>query len=267
MGLQEIQSEDEGRHRDMGLKPMREPPEIQVIANPEAFRTGRRPVSRLTRLNKLQRLAAILLCLGIVSFNSACTVRVVPPVNPVNPTVVYLCDYGVHSSLLIPVAKGRYVEYLYGDWNWAALCHTKWWDALGAIFWSQQATLGRRFITQTADQKMPTTPDGPKTETAIIVNGDGCRKVLTEMAARWETDRAAHPDAASIVSDFWYVKDDQHYWWLHDCNLNTADSLAEMGCEIHGYAVWSKFDVQKNGATTTMAETHGVEKHPDLPAH
>ena len=236
----------------MGVLPSSETDGKKVPAN---SRTSGNRIRRSIFLNKLQRLFAIALCLGVVSFNSACTVTVIPPVNPPHPTVIYLCDYGVHSSLLIPVASGRYVEYLYGDWNWAALCHTRWWDALGAIFWSKQATLGRRFVTQAAGQKMPTPADGPKTQTAIIVNGDGCQKVLTRMAARWENDRLGHPDTTPIVADYWFVKDDQHYWWLHDCNLDTADSLAEMGCEIHGHAVWSKFDVQNNRATTTAVET------------
>jgi hypothetical protein len=160
--------------------------------------------------------------------------------------VVYLCDYGVHSSLLLPVARGRYVEYLYGDWNWAALCHNSWLDALGAIFWSRQSTLGRRYVTQIPGQAMPIPPDGAKTEIPIAVNGDDCQKVLSEMATRWKSQRAtALPEPTN--GDFWYVKDSQPYNWLHDCNLNTADSLREMGCQIQGYAVWSKFKVLSAG--------------------
>jgi hypothetical protein len=157
----------------------------------------------------------------------------------------------VHSSLLLPVSKGRYVEYLYGDWNWAALCHNSWVDALGAIFWSGQATLGRRYIDQLANQTMPIPPDGVKTEVPIVVNGDGCIALLKQMDDRWERDRLATTGPSQVVSDFWYVKDDQHYDWVHDCNLNTADSLAAMGCTVRGYAVWSGFDVKVPSAGGT----------------
>jgi hypothetical protein len=205
--------------------------------------------------NKVQRAMAAAFCLVVVLFDTACSVTVTPPVHPEHPTVVYLCDYGVHSSLLLPVASTpgntgdagprKYVEYLYGDWNWAALCHTRWWDALGAIFWSRQATLGRRYITQNAGQAMPIPSGGLQTEIPITVNGDGCQKLLDEMSARWEKDVADHPGDQTIVADYVYVKDSQAYSWLHDCNLNTADSLVEMGCTVSGYAIWSRMEVVK----------------------
>jgi hypothetical protein len=200
-------------------------------------------------LNQIQRIVAVFLCSIIITLNIACTVTVIPPTHPTHPTVVYLCDYGVHSSLLLPVSKGHYVEYLYGDWNWAALCRNSWIDALGAIFWSRQATLGRRYVDQLANQTMPIPPDRPRSEVPILVNGDGCTAVLQQMDQRWSLDRAHTPGPGQVVSDFWYVKDDQHYYWLHDCNLNTADSLAAMGCKIHGYAVWSSFAVQNSHAS------------------
>jgi hypothetical protein len=198
--------------------------------------------------NNLQRLLAIAICGSVVTCDLACSVTIIPPVDPPHPTVVYLCDYGVHSSLLLPVSPGRYVEYLYGDWNWAALCHTSWLDAIGAIFWSGQATLGRRYVDQTKAGEMPVPPGGVKTETAITVNGDGCEKVIGEMGSRWEKDRADHAGDQPVITDFWYVKDRQHYYWLHDCNLNTADSLAEMGCTVRGFAVWSNFKIAARDA-------------------
>ena len=199
---------------------------------------------RFSKLNRTQRSIAIALCTAIITFNTACTVTVIPPVNPLHPTVVYLCDYGVHSSLLLPVAPGRYVEYLYGDWDWAALCKTGWLNALHAIFWSNQAALGRRYLDRPAGETMPIPPGNPKSETPITVNDEGCQNVLIEMAARWENDRVVHSDSPAVVTDFWYVKDDQHYNWLHDCNLSTADLLKEMGCQIRGYAIWSDFKIK-----------------------
>ena len=189
------------------------------------------------------RLPRGLACLCFLATQSACNVVVTPPANPKHPTIVYFCDYGVHSSLLLPVGQNRYVEYLYGDWNWAALYHIDWTDAVKAIFWSKQATLGRRYITQISATTMPTPPGEPKLELAIAVDGESCQKVVEAMDLRWEQDRAAHPDNESILTDFWYVKDDQHYSWLHDCNLNTAQTLASLGCNVRGFAVFSNFKV------------------------
>jgi hypothetical protein len=167
---------------------------------------------------------------------------VVPPLNPPRPTTVYLCDYGVHSSLLLPTGDGRYVEYLYGDWNWAALWHNSWVDAVSAVFWSQQAALGRRFITPALGE-VPQPPGGSLTEVSITVDGKLCEAVIQSLDARWEVNlpTALTPDPPQDRMDF--VKDDQPYSWLHDCNRLTADSLAQMGCRIIGYPIWSKFDV------------------------
>ncbi len=76
-----------------------------------------------------------------------CSGTVTPPPAPRHPAVVYLCDYGYHSSLLLPVGDdGTFVEYLFGDWNWAALDHTGVGPAVTAGLFSPAATLGRRYV-------------------------------------------------------------------------------------------------------------------------
>jgi hypothetical protein len=171
---------------------------------------------------------------------SGCYTTVTPPSHPKNPTEVYLCDYGVHSSLLLPVTHQTYVEFLYGDWNWAALGHTNAFDALEAIFFSQQATLARRNVYFATGRAMPRPIDGPKSEQPLVIDGDACQKVIDELNARWEKHRST---AISSWDELSYVKDDVHYSWLHDCNAQTADCLREMGCRIDGVPIWSKFRI------------------------
>ena len=48
------------------------------------------------------------------------------------PVTVYVADYGVHSSLLLPTGDGRFVEYAFGDWGYAAQNHCLPQDAVGA---------------------------------------------------------------------------------------------------------------------------------------
>ena len=169
-----------------------------------------------------------------------CYTSVLPPPNPQRPTTIYLCDYGIHSSLLLPISRGRYVEFLYGDWNWAALGHTSALDAIGALCFSQQSTLGRRFIEQSPDEKMPRPVDGPLRETCVVVNGDGCSDVVRNLMTRWEIHRIT---ATAMRLDLSYVKDDDPYSWTHDCNTLTADCLREMGCRVDGFPIWSNFKV------------------------
>jgi hypothetical protein len=169
-----------------------------------------------------------------------CGTHVTPPLNPPDPTAIYLCDYGVHSSLLLPISKGRYVEFLYGDWNWAALGHNTPFDAIGALCFSQQPTLGRRFITEEPWKDQPQPLDGPISETRLIVDGSGCTEVVNRLMARWEKHRST---AITTGSELSYVKDDVPYSWTHDCNHLTAECLRAMGCKVDGLPFWSNFKV------------------------
>ena len=94
-------------------------------------------------LLKRANLSAVLLLLVL---GSGCATKVVPPSNPVNPVMVYITDYGRHSSLVLPATNGGYVEWAFGDWNWFALGKTSWNYALLAVIWSPQSTLGRRVV-------------------------------------------------------------------------------------------------------------------------
>jgi hypothetical protein len=40
------------------------------------------------------------------------------------------------------------------------------------------------------------------------------------------------------------VKDDEHYCILHNCNHVTAGWLRDLGCEVHGPAMFSHFQVK-----------------------
>jgi hypothetical protein len=171
---------------------------------------------------------------------AGCFTRVVPPLNPQRPTTVYLCDYGVHSSLLLPISRGRYIEFLYGDWNWAALRHTSAMDAIGALCWSKQATLGRRFLEQLPGESAPRPLDGPISQTPLVVGEAGCSDVVRMLNMRWEEHRDT---AMATGSELSYVKDDEPYSWTHDCNTLTADCLIKMGCKVQGIPIWSNFKV------------------------
>jgi hypothetical protein len=177
--------------------------------------------------------------------SAGCGATVIPPFSPADPTTVYLCDYGVHSSLLLPVdGHGRYVEYMYGDWNWAALDHTAWYDAIGAVFFSERATLGRRYLDVAVGQDRPEPYPPPKTEVGMVVDGSGCRTVLADLDGQWKARESTVLLPIPPERFYSYVTADQHYSWLLDCNHHTADCLRRMGCEIHGSAMLSDFTVQ-----------------------
>jgi hypothetical protein len=195
---------------------------------------------RLARLI-FRNTAKLALCAGLLAMGR-CTTRVIPPVDPVEPTRIYLCNYGIHSSLLLPLGDGRFVEYLYGDWKWAVLNQKGTLNGARAIFFSGQAALGRRYLTCAAGEKIPMPPEQPKI-TTVIVNGPGIREVIRELDARFARQNAYTFQQSMDDGGYLYVKDSVHYSVLHDCNSNTAEGLRKMGCTTVGMPVWSDFSV------------------------
>lgn len=167
-----------------------------------------------------------------------------PPAATVRPATVYLCDYGIHSSLLLPVdpEQRRYVEYLYGDWNWVALGNHGPLDAVGAMLWSGQATLGRRYLETSAADPVPHPPSPPKSQTRVVVDAAKCAAVVAEADARW----LRHADTAVGDGSYTYVHDDVPYGLRHDCNRETADWLTRAGCQVDGSPILPYFDVRQD---------------------
>ncbi|HEY8750172.1 MAG TPA: hypothetical protein VIM11_19465 [Tepidisphaeraceae bacterium] len=170
---------------------------------------------------------------------------VYPQAHPAQPVAVYLADYGIHSSLIIPNGDGRFVEYAYGDWNYAALNHDWPNDALGALLISFKSTLGRRFIEPAPGETAPhPLHPAPKTLQLVYNPREGVERVRNELDERYRRD-------ATIVvhnpeNDMDFVPDHMHYSFWNNCNDLTAHCLRGMGCEIRGVVGFSKFFVAKN---------------------
>ncbi len=192
-------------------------------------------------MNRTGRLLAGLWSLA-AGLAAGCSGTVAPPAWPAHPTVVYLCDYGYHSSLLLPVGDdGTWVEYLYGDWNWAALNHTGVWPAVQAGLFSPAATLGRRYVYQPGRMPRPITL--PEKQLAVVVGGKACRDLEQALDARWRAAAGTAVYSGPPGMYYWFVKDGQRYGLLHNCNRVTADWLDDLGCRTGGVALLSHFRV------------------------
>src|SRR5688572_19702598 len=98
----------------------------------------------------MSRISAILLLTlltGVASTGGGCATTVRPDARPIDPVAVFLTNYGVHSSLMLPTPDGRFVEYSFGDYGYAALNHGGPHNALRALFVSGQSGIGRRFLS------------------------------------------------------------------------------------------------------------------------
>ena len=188
----------------------------------------------------LRQIAISLLLLGLVG----CATKVYPQERLVRPTAVYIADYGIHSSLLLPTADGRYVEYAFGDWNFAAMNHCWPQDALGALLISFQSALGRRFVDVQPGQSVPH-PVHPEPHRVQMIYASQAEvaAVVAELDARYR--RGAYEVMHNPDNDTDYVRDDsEHYSVANNCNHLTARCLREMGCDVRGFVMLSKFRVE-----------------------
>lgn len=181
----------------------------------------------------------ILLLIAVLQ-TAGCSATIVPPAAPENPVPVAITDYGRHASLVLPGVSGTgSVEYAFGDWNWFAAGRNTPCDALGALFASGQATLGRNDI--------PLPPDSPRL--AQTLNADGVIEIecsddrVTALRRQLDQRFGARADRKVYNStmNLYFVPDDEQYRLWHNCNHVTASWLRELGCEVKGSAYTSKF--------------------------
>lgn len=195
-------------------------------------------------IQRIQGLVLLALLGAMAAGSGGCGATIVPKARLTDPVPVYVADYGIHSALFLPTTDGRYVEYAFGDWNYAVSNNKMPHDAIGALTVSFQAALGRRYLKAPADGSTPM----PLEETPDSVQKIYCdRRDVYDLVKRLDDRYAAGLATARRNPDngMLYVKDDEHYSLANNCNHLTARSLEELGCEIRGVVVSSSFRVEK----------------------
>jgi hypothetical protein len=192
---------------------------------------------------------AVLVAPGM--FVGGCAATVIPQQPAIDPVPVYLADYGIHSSLFLPTPDGRFVEYAFGDWGYAA--ENKCWphDAVGALLISFQSALGRRYYDVKPGMDRPIPDRKPNTMARIECEREAVNRLLARLDARYRAgfgERVRNPENGIV-----YVKDSEHYSIANNCNHLTARALQELGCEVRGLVVGSSF---------TIAQARAAPKKP-----
>ena len=187
---------------------------------------------------KITLLASLLVLL------CGCSGTIIPPPAPVDPVTVAVTDYGRHSSLVLPDADGRgSVEYTFGDWDWFAAGHNGPTDAVQAMLWSKGSTLGRRHVD--IPPESDELGDELLSDTVILlrVPRERAAALRDDLAARFEL--RANQSLYNQVMELHFIPDAEGYGLMHNCNHVTARWLRQMGCEIKGNPVTSKFKVAR----------------------
>lgn len=177
---------------------------------------------------------------------SGCGATIVPPpaVRMADPVTVYVANYGVHSSLLLPTPDRRYVEYNFGDWGYAAENHTMPQDAIGALVLSFQSGLGRRYIDVLPGETVPHPSDRSVQVSGVMCERADVYDLERQLDQRFEAAlRAGQQPVKNPENGLEFVKDSEHYSVANNCNQMTARSLEQLGCKIMGIVVSSDFHV------------------------
>jgi hypothetical protein len=203
-------------------------------------------------------LAAAALAPVAAGVGGCVTTSVTPPTAPPDPVVVYLADYGKHSSLLVPRdvtagaapagrdaagggEGGRFTEFAYSSWSWSALKRDTWLHVLPTIGIPGQGTL--------CVKEWP----GPLDEGRVRAQSDVehlypirvSRSRLLRLTDRLDSILTGPGERILEAPTGWvYVKDDNPYWVMHTCNQAVVTWLRELGCEVSGPAVYASFDVR-----------------------
>jgi len=183
--------------------------------------------------------ARIVICLAALCAGG-CGAVVHPPGAVTDPTTVYVCDYGVHSAVMLPVEQHRFVEYAFGDWGYCAYNKMLPTDAIGALVVSNESAFGRRYIEMKPGQRYPTPKvELPKRVFPVVVSQESVTAVEAKLDRRFQ--RAYYTHVYNAENDTVYVKDDEPYSAVNSCNELTGSILRYLGCEVDGPTFFSHF--------------------------
>lgn len=185
---------------------------------------------------------------------TGCATKVIPPApaQVANPTIVYVTDYGRHSSIVLPVGE-RWVEYAFGDWDYLALSNYRWYLGATKLLFSEGACLGRRYIENVADE--PSLLKAVASERLIRIEADRSHVEALLCALDERFDRHIDTLVYNRHQIMFFVKDDAHYWLMNNCNGVTARWLEQLGCRVEGAAVLSNFEVVRPKVRPTTRPT------------
>lgn len=179
------------------------------------------------------------LFIGSTILSTGCATHVKPPVDVQTPATVYIADYGLHSSLLLPDATQGLVEFAFGDWEWFALNHDQWYDALRIAIFPGRGTLGTRALPAvTTGDELPQWL-GPVQAHALVVEKERAGKLLQRLQAEYA--RGVDEAVLNSQTSLWCAPTTGKYRPLKNCNAAVAGWLEELGCRVHGPRIGSEF--------------------------
>jgi hypothetical protein len=186
-----------------------------------------------------------LVLLLAAAMNGGCTAVIYPPDKLTDPAPIYLVKYAVHSCVLLP-SGNVYLDYSFGDWNYAALHHHLPNDAIGALAISGEAAFERRQVIVDSHTGAPLLPDNPDLVIRLEADRDKIQRRVADLEERYQSDLRTCGDNGimkyvGVYESEVFVKDPAHYSLVNNCNNLTADTLRALGYRVEGVPITNEF--------------------------
>lgn len=192
--------------------------------------------------------------LFVVWVLSGCSGRIVPPPAPENPRAVFILNHGQHSSLVIEDKNGDLARYSYGDWRYYAEGETSFWSGLRAVFAPTKAALGRKHLSGPATLENVYKQVRISVINAVPLEADA--SAVDSLQYKLETIYHQNQDSKIYRQDYdlEFVHHPMTYSVRHNSNQVIGQWLTELGSEIHGWPLLSKWQVQPRKLTSDLIE-------------
>lgn len=189
----------------------------------------------------MRRLAGLWCALSL----GGCAATVTCPTGPDATDPVFLLDHGRHSSLVLPAPDGRLVRYSYGDRRWYAEVDTGFWQGAAALLRRTPAVLGRRELygDPVSDEVVRALRVGVEYAYTLQTTPDAAAALVARLEALFRAGAEAkrfNPDY-----DLEFVPHPRDYTGWHNSNHVVADWLRELGCEVGGSPIVSRWRVRE----------------------
>lgn len=199
-----------------------------------------------TRIRRVYLMAVLLLALVLTLTTAAlsgCGATIRPPTDPADPVRVYIIDYGRHSGLLLPREEERvYVEYAYGEWGWFAENRAGALHVFRTLVVPSRGTLGRREHYGPIDEPTLSRSFIFDQIHPLTVGGEEARALRRRLDERYE--REEESELYNSAQAMHFVHDERRYTFWNNCNPVLAGWLKELGCEVRGPALLSRWRIE-----------------------
>lgn len=183
----------------------------------------------------------MMLVVLVLSF-SGCATTIVPARSVEAPVSVFVLDHGYSASLVLP-AEYDTVRYAYGDMTYYGRGGRGVSQAMSALFWPTQAALGRKQLSAEPRAAELRRQVGVRIEAMheVVVARACARALARRLNARFQAK--ADQMVVNPSAGLRFVPMEPDYHLLHNSNHAVAHWLEEMGAEVRGQPIGSRWRV------------------------